>query len=1083
MNTPPSTPDPDALLAHSGWVRALARNLVVDPSAADDVEQQAWLTAMERPPSHGGNLRSWWGAVVRTAATKRWREVARRQETAGSSSLEDLESGVAKPDAMAERLDTFRRLADSVAKLPEPYRSVIYLRYVEEMSVREVAKQQGVPFATAQSHIHRGLEKLRLMLADNLGSQWRHRCLVFALPMKAAPWFTLGPAAILAMKTKTMLGVAAGLLALVSLSVWQPWDYPEPEINPADVDASIAALAAKDDPVDVVPDNPEPETANNAITRTTQTPIAAVDGEKSFHVVVVDGQTLEPAPGATVHLLDYALRSKEQDRILRNERPDSVTAVQRFGVEYQANAQGVATIPLPAGRYQLAAANKERFAYHWSFEGPEVNESVELLLLPESRLNVEVKDQGGNPAAGVKIGFEATRIAYAGFPSREVTTDENGHASFRHLETEIAEHPERMCTFAMLVPGANPQAFELRADTIAGKELKFTMPATGTVLVKARSADGQPLRNGTPIILQVADQEARNSANGTPNTNPGEGFDARLRYGVSIAYVREGIATFHQVAIGAELAAGTYDRGSMGYAVAVANGPANAGEEVTIDLTMVDRLKDLTLILTGPKGEALAPQSMAYTISGMGEDGGAFGYGNEMTVEEGGLATIKLREKAETAQSLFLTTNAGDGNRFSTGEPRLEVGLLLLKDVNLEENNRTLEIQHAAELLVSGQVVDQEGTPFSNCPLVLSITQEGDPTGFRLMDYWNVQADEQGRFEIFAPHSVPGMTYQLSHKVVDHFIMQDTPGFEFTPGQKDGVFTVPRINRFAGRLVVDRTEDLRDLEIRLVEGNPGEAGSIYYPLEIDPRNGRFESRPVSEKQYSLVAQVSGTFQEVARLSQLHTIATPKDGALSLPDIDLRGKLFRHHVAVTSTSGAKIDEISLRMSHDSDDLQSFVEADYDFLSLQAVQPITVGAAGFRDQQITISGALNVELQDGYKVEINFDTALPAAKGLQWRVTLVEVRRPGQKGGIEWNRLQWQEVKGEQAQLKAAASGKWAMLLRAAPTEGFNDQNFVGMYGTQNDAIVIEVSSADAQINASLNQDELQRVMAEVLASSE
>ncbi len=112
------------------------------------------------------------GVVVRTAATKRWREVARRQETAGSSSLEDRESGVAKPDAMAERLDTFRRLADSVAKLPEPYRSVIYLRYVEGMSVREVAKQQSVPLATAQSHVHRGLEKLRLMVADNIGSQW-----------------------------------------------------------------------------------------------------------------------------------------------------------------------------------------------------------------------------------------------------------------------------------------------------------------------------------------------------------------------------------------------------------------------------------------------------------------------------------------------------------------------------------------------------------------------------------------------------------------------------------------------------------------------------------------------------------------------------------------------------------------------------------------------------------------------------------------------------------------------------------------------------------------------------------------------
>jgi RNA polymerase sigma-70 factor (ECF subfamily) len=1084
MNKPPSTPDPDALLAHSGWVRALARNLVVDPSAADDVEQQAWLTAMERPPSHGGNLRSWWGAVVRTAATKRWRDVARRQEVAGSSSLEDLESGVANPDAMAERLDTFGRLADAVAKLPEPYRSVIYLRYVEELSVREVAKQQRVQLATAQSHIHRGLEKLRVMLAENLGSQWRHRCLVFALPMQAAPWFTLGPAAILAMKTKTTLGVAAGLLALISLSVWQPWDYPEPEHQQTTADGLSSELIAEDDSADIALPEPEVEQANTTIIRTEQTSIAAADGEKSFHVLVLDGQSLEPAPGATVHLMDYALRNEEQDRILRKERPDNLTAVQRFGVEYQADEHGVATIPLPKGRYQLAAASSgERFAYHWSFEGPEEGESVELLLLPEAKLSVEVMDRAGHPVAGVKVGFEATRIDYAGFPAREVTTDENGRGIFRHLETEIAEHPERLCTFALLVPGATPQAFELRADTIAGSELKFTMPATGSVVVKAQKADGTPFGNGIPIILQVADDNARKTADGTAGHDIEDGFDPRLRYGVSTAYVRDGVATFTQVAVGAELAAATYDRGSMGYAVAIGNGPSSANEEAHMDLILQDRLKGVTLMLTGPNGAPLAAQSMSYTVSGVDENGSLFGYGSELSVEEGGVATIKLREQAENARSLFLTTNNGAGARFRKGEPQLSLGMLLMKDLSLDEGNQTWEVAHAAELLVAGQIVDQTGVPFANCPLVLSVTQQGDPTKVRLMDYWKVVTDEEGRFEIYAPQVVEGMAYKLSHRVEDHFIMRETPAIEFTPGQKNGVFTVARINRFAGRVVVDDVKDLLDMELRLVEGNPGEAGSIFYSLDLDPRNGRFQSRPISDKQYTLVARVRGTFQEIARLSQLHTLASFDGEDLLIPDWDLRGKLFRHSLHVTSSSGTSPSEITLRMSHDSDDLQFFASADYEFLSLQAVQPITVGAVGSRDQLVTISGELNVQLQDGFNVQVDFDTPLPSADGLQWRATLVEVRRPGQKGGISWDNLKWQKVSGKQAKFKAQASGNWAMLLRAAPTEGFDDKGFVGMYGNQDNVISVDVSDDDAQINASLNAQELERVMAEVLASEE
>lgn len=1084
MNTPPSTPDPDALLAHSGWVRALARNLVVDPSAADDVEQQAWLTAMERPPSHGGNLRSWWGAVVRTAATKRWRDVARRQETAGSGSLEDLESGVAKPDAIAERLDTFSRLTDAVGKLPEPYRSVIYLRYVEELSVREVAKQQSVPLATAQSHIHRGLEKLRVMLAENLGSQWRHRCLVFALPMQAAPWLTLGPAAILAMNSKTILGVAAGFLALISLSVWQPWDYSESDIDHTVVDASLENPAKDNDVTNIESTEPEVELANTTIMRTEQTPIAAADDVKLFHVLVLDGKDLKPAPGATVHLMDYALRNDEQDRILRRERPDNITAVQRFGVEYQADENGVATIPIPAGRYQLAAASSnERYAYHWSFDGPEINSSVELLLLPESMLSVEVKDAAGNPAAGVKIGFEATPIAYAGFAAREVTTDEKGRGIFRHLETEISEHPQRMCTFGLLVPGATPQAFEIRADAIDGSKLKFTMPATGTVVVKANKADGTPFGNGIPIILQVADQEARNSANGKPNTNPGQSFDARMRYGVSTAYVREGVATFTQVAIGAELAAATYDRGSMGYAVAVAKGPTSADEEVQMDLTLKDNLKSVTLLLTGANGAAQVPQSMSYTISGTDENGSFFGYGSTINVEDGGIATIKLRERAEKAQSLFISTNSREDSHFTKGKPRLDLGMLFIQDVSLDENNRTWEIPHAAELLVAGQIVDQAGTPFPDCPLVLSITQEGDPTKFRLMDRWNIVTDEQGHFEVYAPQAVEGMTYELSHKVEDHFIMRQTPAIDFTPGEKDGVFTVARINRFAGRLIVDDAKDLLGLELRLVEGVPGEAGSIYYPLDLDPRNGRFESRPVADKQYTLIARVVGTAQEIARLSQLHTLASSDGKDLVLPDWDLRGKLFRHHLRVTTSSGAEPSEVSLRMSHDRDDRQSFVTADYEFLSLQAVQSITVGAPGLRDQLVSISGELDVQLQEGFDVQIDFDSALPKADGLQWRATLIEVRRPGQKGGINWDRLQWQAVHGKGAQFKAPTSGNWAMLLRAAPVEGFNDQGSVGIYGSQDDVITVEINNADARINASLRLDELERVMAEVLASEE
>ena len=58
--------DINALLAHTDWVRGLARSLVKwgDPGV-EDVVQETWLKAMEHPPRAGENLRAWLSAVVR----------------------------------------------------------------------------------------------------------------------------------------------------------------------------------------------------------------------------------------------------------------------------------------------------------------------------------------------------------------------------------------------------------------------------------------------------------------------------------------------------------------------------------------------------------------------------------------------------------------------------------------------------------------------------------------------------------------------------------------------------------------------------------------------------------------------------------------------------------------------------------------------------------------------------------------------------------------------------------------------------------------------------------------------------------
>ena len=61
----------------------------------------------------------------------------------------------------AERSDAVRR---AVARLDEPYREVVALRFFGERSLAEIADASGRPIGTVKTHLHRGLQRLRGLL-------------------------------------------------------------------------------------------------------------------------------------------------------------------------------------------------------------------------------------------------------------------------------------------------------------------------------------------------------------------------------------------------------------------------------------------------------------------------------------------------------------------------------------------------------------------------------------------------------------------------------------------------------------------------------------------------------------------------------------------------------------------------------------------------------------------------------------------------------------------------------------------------------------------------------------------------------
>ncbi len=214
-------PSPESLVAHAGFIRNVARKLLLDDHEVDDVVQQTLLAALEKPPSRPGPLKPWLATVARNLARMRRRTEGR---------IDRREQAAARPEAMpatgeiAARLETQRKLVEAVTSLDEPYRDVVVLRFFDELPPREVALRLDLPVETVRTRTRRALEQLRGRLDHESNGDrkaWQLALLPLALPsartQAVAATATVGIVGAIGMKS--ILTIAAVLFAAV-LFLW-----------------------------------------------------------------------------------------------------------------------------------------------------------------------------------------------------------------------------------------------------------------------------------------------------------------------------------------------------------------------------------------------------------------------------------------------------------------------------------------------------------------------------------------------------------------------------------------------------------------------------------------------------------------------------------------------------------------------------------------------------------------------------------------------------------------------------------------------------------------------------------------------
>lgn len=158
-----------------------ARYLARDPSAADDIVQEASLRAFRHVESlRSHDARPWMMKIVRNCFYA-WREkvVQAGLQSIDTDLLSDDGGGIAEEAEFAEHELDPQRILESTLKreavremiesLPVQYREALVLRELNDMSYREIADLTGMPIGTVMSRLARARDMLKKLWLEHTG--------------------------------------------------------------------------------------------------------------------------------------------------------------------------------------------------------------------------------------------------------------------------------------------------------------------------------------------------------------------------------------------------------------------------------------------------------------------------------------------------------------------------------------------------------------------------------------------------------------------------------------------------------------------------------------------------------------------------------------------------------------------------------------------------------------------------------------------------------------------------------------------------------------------------------------------------
>jgi RNA polymerase sigma-70 factor (ECF subfamily) len=162
--------------AHYRRVLNFTYRCTLNIATAEDLTANTFFKALRaiHRYRHRSSFSSWLYRIAMNEVRMHWRSTARLRQTTSQLPLEEAcdrvffdVSATETHESLQERLHAFAQLRALVQSLPHRYRSVLVLRFFEELPYETIAEVMGRRIGTVKSLVHRGVKRLKKIIEED----------------------------------------------------------------------------------------------------------------------------------------------------------------------------------------------------------------------------------------------------------------------------------------------------------------------------------------------------------------------------------------------------------------------------------------------------------------------------------------------------------------------------------------------------------------------------------------------------------------------------------------------------------------------------------------------------------------------------------------------------------------------------------------------------------------------------------------------------------------------------------------------------------------------------------------------------